>query len=104
MSGADAHPATSDGSQELAMLSAESIRRFDQDGFLLLQDFCDPVEMQQARRIIEDMFRRGVGRSEGAQYDMLGHDDDPSSQSLPALINPHHFSSQLRALNCRVRA
>ena len=86
------------------MLSAESMHQFEQNGFLRLLDFCDPLELQEVRRIIDDLFRRGVGRSEGAQYDMLGHDDDPNSQAQPTLINPHHFSSQLRSLDCRDRA
>jgi len=86
------------------MLSAEFRYQFEQNGFLSLLDFCDPVELQEVRRIIDDLFRRGVGRSEGAQYDMLGHDDDPNSQAQPTLINPQNFSSQLRSLDCRVRA
>lgn len=86
------------------MLSAESLNRFEQDGFLQLLDFCSPVELEKVRLIIDDLFRRGVGRSEGAQYDMLGHDDDPGSQAQPTLINPHHFSSELRSLDCRTRA
>ena len=86
------------------MLNPETIRQFEQNGFLPLLDFCDPVELKEVRRIIDDLFRRGVGRSEGAQYDMLGHDDDPKSQAQPTLINPHNFSSGLRSLDCRVRA
>ena len=86
------------------MLSAESLNRFEQDGFLQLLDFCNPVELEKVRLIIDDLFRRGVGRSEGAQYDMLGHDDDPDSQAQPTLINPNHFSSELRSLDCRTRA
>jgi len=86
------------------MLGAESLNRFEQDGFLQLLDFCNPVELGKVRLIIDDLFRRGVGRSEGAQYDMLGHDDDPDSQAQPTLINPHHFSSELRSLDCRTRA
>ena len=86
------------------MLSAESVNRFEQDGFLQLLDFCNPAELRKVRLIIDDLFRRGVGRSEGAQYDMLGHDDDPNSQAQPTLINPHHFSAELRSLDCRTRA
>ena len=88
----------------LLMLSAESLSRFDQDGFLQLQDFCDPAELLEVRHTIDDLFRRGVGRAEGAQYDMLGHDDDPNTQSQPTLINPHHFSARLRSLDVRDRA
>lgn len=64
----------------------------------------DAVEVPKLTGIFDSMFAAQVGRSEGAQYDILGHDEDDVDARLPTLINPIDYEPELRQLVFRSNA
>jgi ectoine hydroxylase-related dioxygenase (phytanoyl-CoA dioxygenase family) len=85
-------------------LSEQQIAEFHERGFIALPAITSAVEVQSLRGILERLFRERAGRKEGAQFDMMSHDDEEEPEKLPTIINPLHFASELRSSQYRANA
>ncbi len=87
------------------VLSDEDIARFHRDGYITIPQISPPEEIVRLREIFDRLFSEKAGRAEGAQFDMVTHDDDDSKpQALPAIINPVDFAPELRDTIFRTNA
>ncbi len=68
-------PQNESGSRDV-ILDPEQIDAFHRHGFVVVPQMSDAAEVAKLTRIFDRMFPARVGRSEGAQYDILGHDED----------------------------
>ncbi len=86
-------------------LTGEEIARFHRDGFIAIPQISPPEEIARLRTIFDRLFSEKAGRAEGAQFDMVTHDDDDDApQALPAIINPVNFAPELRDTIFRANA
>lgn len=85
-------------------LSAQQIAQFHERGYLTLPEITSPEEVSLFRIIFQRLFAERVGRREGAQFDMITHDEDDQPARLPTIINPVNFASELRATRYRANA
>ena len=86
-------------------LTPEQIAEFHERGFLSIPNISPPAEVELLRGIFDRLFEQKAGRAEGAQFDMVTHDDDDAAlQALPAIINPVNFAPELRATIFRTNA
>lgn len=76
-------------------LSEDQIRRFREDGFLVVPRTCDDVALQRIRSTLMDLFRRRAGRDEGNQFDMLSLDAKPGEAVQPQIVKPHLYAPAL---------
>lgn len=78
-------------------LTPAQIAEFHERGFLCIPQISTPEEVALLRGVFDRLFAQKAGRSEGAQFDMVTHDeDDDQPQALPAIINPVNFAPELR--------
>ncbi|MBC7983396.1 MAG: phytanoyl-CoA dioxygenase family protein [Candidatus Obscuribacterales bacterium] len=75
-------------------LTTAAIQQFGDEGFLVLPDLCDPVELAWMSQTLRDLFQRQVGRDRGQQFDMLGLDVDGAKTIQPQIVKPSLFSSE----------
>jgi hypothetical protein len=74
------------------MLSQQQIASFHEQGFLSLPQICPPAEVTWLRGIFERLFAKRAGREEGAQFDMVTHDEDDDTPKLSQIIKPANFA------------
>lgn len=87
------------------VLTPEQIAEFHERGFLSIPQISTPEEVELLRGIFDRLFAQKAGRAEGAQFDMVTHDeDDGTPQALPSIINPVNFAPELRATIFRTNA
>ena len=87
------------------VLTPEQIAEFHERGFLSIPQISTPEEVELLRGIFDRLFAQKAGRAEGAQFDMVTHDeDDDQPQALPSIINPVNFAPELRATIFRTNA
>lgn len=96
-------PQNESGSRDV-ILDPEQIDAFHRHGFVVVPQMSDAAEVAKLTGIFDRMFAAQVGRSEGAQYDILGHDEDGVDARLPTLINPIDYERALRQLVFRSNA
>jgi len=77
-------------------LTPAQIAEFHENGFLAIPQISTPTEVAQLRLVFDRLFEEKVGRAEGAQYDIAGHDDDNAVQALPTIINPVNYAAELK--------
>ncbi len=77
------------------MLSSVQIASFQSQGFLTLPQISPPEEVASLRRIFERLFAERAGRNEGAQFDMVTHDEDDAAPKLSQIIKPANFAPEL---------
>lgn len=84
-------------------LSAEQCARFVSDGFLAIDTPIVPqAEIDRIRTTLDRLFAARAGWDEGAQFDLVGSSDDRGAQqSLPQLLEPVSYASELRRLQYR---
>ncbi len=85
-------------------LTPEQIAEFHERGFLSIPNISPPEEVALLRGILGRLFEQKAGWAEGAQFDMVTHDDGDARQALPAIINPVNFAPELRATIFRTNA
>ena len=86
-------------------LTPAQIAEFHERGFLSIPQISTPEEVEMLRGIFDRLFAQKAGRAEGAQFDMVTHDeDDGQPQALPAIINPVNFAPELRETIFRTNA
>ena len=82
-------------------LTQEQQDTFYNQGFLTVDSLVPAEEVSFLRGIFQDLFARRAGRDEGAQYDMVGHDDDDGPQKLSQILRPINFAPELERIRYR---
>ena len=85
-------------------LTPEQIAGFHERGFLSIPNISPPEEVELLRGIFDRLFTQKAGRDEGAQFDMVTHDDNDDAPKLPQIINPVNYAPELRATVFRANA
>lgn len=87
------------------ILTPSQIAEFHERGFVTVPRIAPAAEVAGLLPVFQRLFAEQVGRAEGAQYDMLGYDEDePGAEQSPTIINPVDFASELRNTTYRVNA
>ncbi len=86
------------------ILTEDQIRLFHANGFLQLPVLSPPSEVAKLRDVFDRLFAQKAGRKEGFQYDLVGHDEDGKTQSLPQIINPVNYAPELKDTLFRANA
>jgi ectoine hydroxylase-related dioxygenase (phytanoyl-CoA dioxygenase family) len=64
------------------------LQQFDRDGYVVVPNFCDLREVAWLRATLVTLFQERAGREQGNQFDMLGHDMEPTRARQPQILNP----------------
>ncbi len=86
------------------VLTEEQIRRFREEGFLVLDRITHDEEVARLRGIFDRLFATGAGRDRGRQFDLAGTDEEGSRPVLPQILNPVEFAPELAETEFRVAA
>jgi len=92
------------GKRNTAVLTPDELRTFHRDGCVAIPRITSPAEIALLLEIFTRLFATGVGRREGAQFDMLSHEEDAAPRTLPTIINPIDYARELRDLEFRSNA
>ncbi|NJO13197.1 MAG: phytanoyl-CoA dioxygenase family protein [Gammaproteobacteria bacterium] len=76
-------------------LSVRQQHRFEQDGYLVLPQFCPAAEVAWLRATLAHLFAAHIGREQGSQFDMLGPDLDTTGVRQPQILKPAQFVPEL---------
>jgi ectoine hydroxylase-related dioxygenase (phytanoyl-CoA dioxygenase family) len=76
-------------------LSACELKRFHDEGFLLLADVCVGAELARMHELLSGLFERATGYDEGNLFDMLGTDHKGQAAAQPQLLEPSLYAPQL---------
>jgi hypothetical protein len=76
-------------------LSSAQLESFKENGFLYLRRISSHEEVQEIRTILSDLFARGVGVKEGAQFDVLNPGSD-ETMTLGQMTNPCDYAPALK--------
>lgn len=85
-------------------LSAEQIRSFHEDGFLVLTAISTPEEVMELRQIFDRLIEEKAGFKEGAQYDLVGKAGESGPAKLTQIISPINYAPELRDTVFRANA
>ena len=86
-------------------LTPEQVAEFHTRGFLAIPSISTPAEVALLRGVFDRLFAQKAGRAEGAQFDMVTHDDDEDTPAkLPQIINPVNYAPELRNTAFRANA
>jgi ectoine hydroxylase-related dioxygenase (phytanoyl-CoA dioxygenase family) len=77
-------------------LTAEQISLFRAQGYLRMERICPPEEVDFLRDVYDRLFQERAGRAQGAQFDMVGLDEDDKPPASPQIINPVFFAPELK--------
>jgi ectoine hydroxylase-related dioxygenase (phytanoyl-CoA dioxygenase family) len=77
------------------LLSDCELKRFHDEGFLLLADVCIGAELARMHGLLAGLFERATGYDEGNLFDMLGTDHKGQAASQPQLLEPSLYAPQL---------
>ena len=84
-------------------LTEQQLDSFNKNGFLVIENFTTPEEVNQLREIYTRLFSERVGWDSGSQFDLAGTDDD-DQPSLPQLLGPSRFAPELKDTLYRANA
>jgi hypothetical protein len=85
-----------DGSlQPASHLAPEQVRQFEADGFIALPQIAPEEDVEVIRRTIIRMHERKTGFREGAQFNLIGSDDDAAPR-ISQILSPHLYAKRLR--------
>ncbi len=85
-------------------LNSQQIAFFREHGFLRLESICPLDEVEFLREVYDRLFATQAGRDQGAQFDMVGRDEDGQPQASPQIINPVFFAPELEHTSFRSNA
>lgn len=86
-------------------LTDAQVARFHQDGFVSVTAITTPEEVDLLRGIFTRLFSSKAGREQGAQFDMVGYDeDDEAPAASPQILHPVRYAPELRETRFRVNA
>lgn len=80
----------------MLQLSDGQVAQFWRQGFLPLQSIVSQDEIERLRGLLMPLFVTRAGYREGAQFDLLGTDENATPQVFPQIINPHNYAPRLR--------
>ena len=85
------------GERPLLELTGAQRQVFNEVGFLAIDGITSLEEIEMLREVFGRLFAEKTGREQGAQFDMVGHDDDGNAQPArsPQIVNPQIFASEL---------
>jgi hypothetical protein len=86
------------------VLTSAEVAEFHRRGFVSIPRISTVEEISRLHEIFARLFEERAGRREGGHYDMLSHDGEGDAPSLPTIINPVDYASQLRRLEYRTNA
>lgn len=86
------------------ILTEDQIRFFHENGYIQLPVLSTTEEVAKLRDVFDRLFAEKAGRKEGFQYDLMGHDEDGKTQSLPQIINPVNYAPELKDTHFRANA
>lgn len=89
--------------EQTVRLSEEQVARFFESGYLTIPEISLAEEVSSLRRVFERLFADRAGRAEGAQFDMVSHDDDDTPPKLSQILRPMNFASELERTQYRAR-
>jgi ectoine hydroxylase-related dioxygenase (phytanoyl-CoA dioxygenase family) len=76
-------------------LAAADVRRFGEDGYLVVPALCAAAEQDQIRSVLNKLFARRAGRDEGHQFDMLSPDHNEHAPLQPQILKPSLYAPAL---------
>ena len=82
--------------QPNVVLTEEQIDFFWENGFLAVEQISSPEEIEIMRAAYDRIFSERAGREEGNQFDLAGTDEDGKPASLPQILNPGKYASELK--------
>ena len=77
-------------------LSEDQTALFHEQGFLTIPDLAPPEEIAAMHGVFERLFEQRAGREEGAQFEMVGHDEDGATPRLSQILRPMSFAPELQ--------
>jgi hypothetical protein len=85
------------------ILADDQIERFNDDGFLAIDQFVPLEEVGQLRAIYDRLFATRAGWEDGRQFD-LGGAEDGTEARLPQILEPSRYAPELRTCGFVARA
>lgn len=79
---------------------AELARR----GFLAIDQFLDPQDVNDIRAIAEKLFKTKAGFTEGRYVNIVGHDDGEPGRVLPQILQPRFSAAALKSTSFFAKA
>jgi ectoine hydroxylase-related dioxygenase (phytanoyl-CoA dioxygenase family) len=92
------------GAPSSLILTRAQIKEFRENGFLTLEAISAPEELALLRRIFARLLHTKAGFNEGAQFDLLGAEDEVASSTLRQIMNPANYAPELRETLYHVNA
>jgi ectoine hydroxylase-related dioxygenase (phytanoyl-CoA dioxygenase family) len=77
-------------------LTKEQINFFHENGYLKIEAITTPEDVEDARRVYDQLFQVKAGRSVGDHYDLAGRDEEGKPAKLEQLLNPSKYAPELR--------
>jgi hypothetical protein len=85
-------------------LTRDQVRSFRREGFLRVEDFAPPQEVEAVRPIYDRLFETQAGWSEGNYFDMYAAEIDDRPYAAPQLLQLSRYAPELRTLPVFARA
>jgi hypothetical protein len=95
---------TKQNPQARVRLSEAQTRAFWDQGFLAIDEMTTSEELSLLRQVFERLFAERAGREEGAEFDMLGIDEDRGPERQPQILGPVNYAPELRRTVFRANA
>jgi ectoine hydroxylase-related dioxygenase (phytanoyl-CoA dioxygenase family) len=86
------------------ILTQAQINAFRENGFLTLEAISTPEELALLRGVFARLLQTKAGFIEGAQFDLLGAEDEVASSTLRQIMNPANYAPELRDTRYHVNA
>jgi hypothetical protein len=86
-------------------LTSDQVAEFEREGFLVIDTPLIPEsELAWCRQILMRMLEGGEGRSEGRNLDLIARDGGGGDTTLPSVLQPSLYATELRKLSYRKTA
>ncbi len=84
-------------SDHLSFILCElQLEQWKRDGFVSLEQVTSGEDVATIRGLIEKLFETKAGFNEGAQFNLVGKDDDSGAPGIAQIVGPRHYAGQLR--------
>jgi len=98
------HASKQQSSAGVLSLQQPAIYKFHKNGFLRLEKFVEPSELQEMKVTLEFLFENRIGSKEGARADLAAPNETNSEGKSLQLNNPVNFAPGLHRTKCFQRA
>ncbi len=86
------------------LLTEDQLSSLQKNGFLTLPKITSAEEVAELRQIIAHLFGTKAGHDQGAHFNFAGAEEDPNAPSIPQIVGPQNFASQLKRSEFRRNA